>query len=133
MSPVFVVEGGHRLKGTVRPAGNKNAALPILAATLLADGPVTLHNVPRIRDVETLLELLAGQGVSLQWQDEHTLVADARKAHAGDPDPALCSRIRASIQTVQFIIVRRPGGEHDDRKFGLLAEGAADFKAVHSR
>ena len=118
MSPVFVVEGGHRLKGTVRPAGNKNAALPILAATLLADGPVTLHNVPRIRDVETLLELLAAQGVSLQWQDEHTLVADARKAHAGDPDPALCSRIRASILLAGPMLARfgrvrlpPPGGD----------------------
>jgi UDP-N-acetylglucosamine 1-carboxyvinyltransferase len=118
MSPVFVVEGGHRLKGTVRPAGNKNAALPILAATLLADGPVTLHNVPRIRDVETLLEILAAQGVAFTWQDEHTLVADARKAHAGDPDPALCSRIRASILLAGPMLARfgrvrlpPPGGD----------------------
>ena len=49
--PSFVVDGGHRLHGTLRPAWNKNAALPILAATLLADGPVTLHYMPRIRDV----------------------------------------------------------------------------------
>jgi len=118
MSPVFVVEGGHRLKGTVRPAGNKNAALPILAATLLADAPVTLRNVPRIRDVETLLELLESQGVAVTWQDEHTLVADARKARAGDPDPALCSRIRASILLAGPMLARfgrvrlpPPGGD----------------------
>ena len=95
--PSFVVEGGHRLHGTVRPAGNKNAALPILAATLLADGPVTLHNMPRIRDVDTMIELLEAQGVVCDWKGEHTLIADARGAHAGDPDPVLCSHIRASI------------------------------------
>ena len=50
----FVVEGGHRLSGTIVPSGNKNAALPIIAAALLTEHPVTLHNVPRIRDVETL-------------------------------------------------------------------------------
>ncbi|NIS31028.1 MAG: UDP-N-acetylglucosamine 1-carboxyvinyltransferase, partial [Actinobacteria bacterium] len=50
-----VVEGGHRLDGRIRPAGNKNAALPCLAATVLAGGPVTLDNVPRIRDVLTFL------------------------------------------------------------------------------
>jgi UDP-N-acetylglucosamine 1-carboxyvinyltransferase len=118
MSPVFVVEGGHRLKGTVRPAGNKNAALPILAATLLADGPVMLHNVPRIRDVETLLELLAAQGITCAWQDEHTLAVDARQARAGDPDPALCSRIRASILLAGPMLARfgrvrlpPPGGD----------------------
>jgi len=118
MSPVFVVEGGHRLKGTVRPAGNKNAALPILAATLLADGPVTLRNVPRIRDVETLIELLEAQGVSFTWEGEHTLLADARKARAGDPDPVLCSRIRASILLAGPMLARfgrvrlpPPGGD----------------------
>ena len=50
----FQVQGGRPLSGTVRPAGNTNAALPILASTLLADGPVHLSNVPRIRDVQTM-------------------------------------------------------------------------------
>jgi UDP-N-acetylglucosamine 1-carboxyvinyltransferase len=95
--PSFIVEGGQTLQGSVRPAGNKNAALPMLAATLLADGTVTLRNVPRIRDVETMIELLAAQGVQFSWSDEHTLIADARGARAGDPDPALCAKIRASI------------------------------------
>ena len=62
MAPRFRVRGGRTLNGTVRPAGNKNAALPILAATLLGDGPSELENVPRIRDVETMLELLADLG-----------------------------------------------------------------------
>src|SRR5512135_1434443 len=97
MTPFFTVEGGRKLHGTVRPAGNKNAALPILAATLLADGPVVLHNVPRIRDVETLIELLRSQGVTATWTAEHTVEVDARGASPADPDPALCNRIRASI------------------------------------
>jgi len=116
--PSFVVDGGHRLQGRVRPAGNKNAALPILAATLLADGPVTLHNMPRIRDVETMIELLEAQGVVCAWKSEHTLVADARSAHAGDPDPVLCSHIRASILLAGPMLARfgrvrlpPPGGD----------------------
>ncbi len=116
--PSFVVEGGQRLHGTVRPAGNKNAALPILAATLLADGPVTLHNVPRIRDVDAMIALLAAQGVIFSWSDEHTLVADARQARSGDPDPALCGSIRASILLAGPMLARfgrvrlpPPGGD----------------------
>lgn len=118
MSPYFVVEGGHRLGGTVRPAGNKNAALPILAATLLADGPVVLHNVPHIRDVETMLDLLRAQNVRAQWRDEHTLEMDARSASATDPDPVLCGKIRASILLAGPMLARfgrvrlpPPGGD----------------------
>ena len=61
MPPRFLVRGGRPLRGTVRPAGNKNAALPILAATVLADGVVELDNIPRIRDVETLTRKATGQ------------------------------------------------------------------------
>ncbi len=118
MAPFFVVEGGHRLSGAVRPAGNKNAALPILAATLLADGPCVLDNVPRIRDVETLLELLAAQGVTVSWQGDHTVTLDARGARAGDPDPALCAKIRASVLLAGPMLARfgrvrlpPPGGD----------------------
>jgi UDP-N-acetylglucosamine 1-carboxyvinyltransferase len=118
MAPLFVVEGGHRLSGTVRPAGNKNAALPILAATLLADGPCVLENVPRIGDVETLLELLVAQGVTADWRADHTLAVDARHATSADPDPALCARIRASVLLVGPMLARfgrvrlpPPGGD----------------------
>jgi UDP-N-acetylglucosamine 1-carboxyvinyltransferase len=114
----FIVDGGHRLAGTIHPAGNKNAALPILAASLLADAPLTLRNVPRIRDVETMIELLAAQGVAFEWLDEHTLVADSRQAKADDPDPALCGRIRASILLAGPMLARfgrvrlpPPGGD----------------------
>src|SRR3954465_3117108 len=61
----FVIEGGAPLSGTVAPAGNKNAALPLIAAALLTPEPVILHNVPRIRDTEALIELLADLGVSV--------------------------------------------------------------------
>jgi len=59
----FVIRGGRPLTGTITPSGNKNAALPLLAATLLTDQPVVLHNVPRIRDVHTMMQLLAALGV----------------------------------------------------------------------
>ncbi|MBI4543241.1 MAG: UDP-N-acetylglucosamine 1-carboxyvinyltransferase [Gemmatimonadetes bacterium] len=118
MSSTFVVEGGHRLAGSVRPAGNKNAALPILAAALLADGPVVLHNVPRIGDVETMLDLLRALDVRASWEDEHTLAVDARGASPADPDPALCGRIRASILLAGPMLARfgrvrlpPPGGD----------------------
>lgn len=116
--PAFIVEGRRRLHGTVRPAGNKNAALPILAATLLADGPVTLHNVPRIRDVETLIHLLAAQGAAFEWTGGSTLRVDTRQAREGDPDPVLCARIRASILLAGPMLARfrrvrlpPPGGD----------------------
>src|ERR1041385_4354519 len=97
MPPSFRVTGGRPLSGTVRPAGNKNAALPILAATLLADGPCRIDNVPRIRDVETMLELLAHLGAVAQWTGPNTVEVDASRAAARELDPALCARIRASI------------------------------------
>ena len=63
----FVIEGGVPLSGTVVPAGNKNGALPILAACLLTDEEVTLRNVPRISDVDAMLALLASLGAAVTW------------------------------------------------------------------
>ncbi len=63
----FVIEGGRTLSGTVRAAGNKNGALPILAATVLASDEVRLSNVPRIRDVETMVDLLRDLGADAEW------------------------------------------------------------------
>lgn len=118
MPPRFKVRGGHPLRGTVRPAGNKNAALPILAATLLADGPVELENVPRIRDVETMLALLADLGASATWTGSNTLRVDAAAARPKPLDPGLCARIRASILLAGPLLARfgqvilpPPGGD----------------------
>src|SRR5882757_2093999 len=63
----FVIEGGTQLSGTIVPAGNKNGALPILAASLLTEDQVTLRNVPRIRDVEAMMLLIEGLGADVRW------------------------------------------------------------------
>ena len=68
----FSVEGGRTLSGTIRPSGNKNAALPIIAAALLTEHPVTLENLPRIRDVEVLVELVKSTGVQMDWTGRNT-------------------------------------------------------------
>src|SRR5207244_6682446 len=68
----FVVEGGTPLHGEITPAGNKNEALPLIAASLLTDDPVTLHNVPRIRDVRGMLEVASALGASVEDLDPHT-------------------------------------------------------------
>jgi UDP-N-acetylglucosamine 1-carboxyvinyltransferase len=114
----FQVQGGRPLSGTVRPAGNKNAALPILASTLLADGPVHLSNVPRIRDVESMAALLSDLGASVQWTGPNALTVDTRSAVSKPLDPALCARIRASILFAAPLVARfgkvvlpPPGGD----------------------
>src|SRR5258707_5281029 len=97
MPPSFSVTGGRALKGTIHPAGNKNAALPILAATLLADGPCRIDNVPRIRDVETMLALLAHLGAEVRWLGANTVEVNPARAEPRELDPSLCARIRSSI------------------------------------
>ena len=97
MAPTFCVSGGRALEGTIRPAGNKNAVLPILAATLLADGPCRIDNVPKIRDVETMLDLLAHLGARVEWVGPNSVVVHTGSAEPRELDPALCARIRASI------------------------------------
>src|ERR1041384_5626062 len=97
MPPSFRVTGGRPLSGTIRPAGNKNAALPILEASLLADGPCRIDNVPRIRDVETLLALLHHVGATVQWDGANTVEVDTSRAEPKPLDPALSKEIRAPI------------------------------------
>jgi len=118
MPPSFRVTGGRPLTGTIRPAGNKNAALPILAATLLADGPCRIDNVPRIRDVETLLALLQHVGAKVQWLGENSVEIDTSGAEPKPLDPQLCKEIRASILLAGPMLARfgrvtlpPPGGD----------------------
>jgi len=73
VSESFVIEGGQPLNGRIAVAGNKNGALPILAACLLTDEPVTLSNMPRIRDVETMIALLTQLGADVEWTGENAV------------------------------------------------------------
>src|SRR3954464_10522221 len=119
MAPIqYIVEGGHRLKGAIEPSGNKNAALPIIAAALLTEHPVTLDNVPRIRDTETLVELVRSVGAIAEWQARNTLLIHAKDVRAADLDAELCARIRASILLAGPLLARcgevmlpPPGGD----------------------
>jgi UDP-N-acetylglucosamine 1-carboxyvinyltransferase len=113
----FVIEGDRPLNGSIRAAGNKNAALPIIAAALLADDPVTLTNVPAIRDVETMLELVADLGVDVDVGGGRIRIhaTDLRKHEL---DEELCTRIRASILLAGPLLTRwgeaivpPPGGD----------------------
>lgn len=116
--PSFVVEGGHVLGGAIRPAGNKNAALPALAATLLSREKVTLENVPRIRDVETLIEIIGSLGARVEWVGEDVVEVVAGGVNGGRPDPDLAKLIRASILLAGPLLARfgsvtlgPPGGD----------------------
>src|SRR5947207_14263485 len=94
----FVVEGGRRLEGTIRPGGNKNAALPILAACLLTDEPVTLHNLPDIQDVRVMLEILEGLGATVDRLERNVVRIQAKGECAPPPDPGLSNKIRPPIE-----------------------------------
>jgi UDP-N-acetylglucosamine 1-carboxyvinyltransferase len=114
----FVIEGGHPLSGTVRAAGNKNAALPILAASLLSAEPVLLKNVPRIRDVETMVELIAHVGAEAEWTGPNEVRIKAGEITNTDLDPELCRQIRASFLLAGPLLARvgkvnipPPGGD----------------------
>lgn len=93
----FIIEGGIPLKGVVTPSGNKNAALPLLAACLLTGEPVILHNVPDIRDVNDMRMLIESLGVEVADLGDRSWRITARSVRPADLDPDLCRRIRASI------------------------------------
>ena len=114
----FVIEGGCPLSGTIVPAGNKNAALPALAACLLTPEEVLLRNVPRIRDVDAMLRLLTAIGVRCEWRDENVVALQAADVDPGAVDPELCEPIRASFLLTGPLLARfgraqmpRPGGD----------------------
>lgn len=114
----FVVEGGHRLTGTIRPSGNKNAALPIIAAALLTDQPVELDNIPRIADTQTLVDLVGSVGVDIKWTGRNAIRIHASEVRAASLDPELCAKIRASILLAGPLLARcgevllpPPGGD----------------------
>ena len=114
----FVIEGGIPLRGEVTPAGNKNAALPLLAACLLTEEPVILRNVPQIRDVIHMRKLIESLGAQVEELDENTWRVTVRELIASHVDPDLCRRIRASILIAGPVVGRvgnlrlpPPGGD----------------------
>jgi UDP-N-acetylglucosamine 1-carboxyvinyltransferase len=114
----FIIEGGIPLEGEVEPSGNKNAALPILAACLLTDERITLSNLPDIQDVQTMRALLQSLGVSITMIDAHKWEIQAKEIKPADLDSGLSSKIRASILLAGPMIARMgtlklppPGGD----------------------
>ena len=107
--PKFIVHGGNRIKGTVRPNGNKNAALPMLAATLLTEEDVFLENVPRIKDVLTLMNLLEVLGAETEWTGPNEVRVRAADVGATQLDAAAAARIRASILLAGPMLARTGG------------------------
>jgi UDP-N-acetylglucosamine 1-carboxyvinyltransferase len=93
----FVIEGGVPLNGEVTPAGNKNAALPLIAASLLTDEPIILHNVPPIKDVGVMRHLIESLGAQVEDLDATSWRITAQDLEPADLDPDLCRSIRASI------------------------------------
>ena len=142
----FLVTGGRPVGGTFRPLGNKNAALPMLAACLLTDAPVRLDNVPRILDVENMLLLLADLGVTVT-RTGHSVTLCAATLRKTALDPALCRKVRGSILLAGPLAARHgraemypPGGDGIGRRrldthyAGLASLGiAADLRAAPAR
>jgi UDP-N-acetylglucosamine 1-carboxyvinyltransferase len=117
-SESFVIEGRRPLEGTIRATGNKNAALPIVAACLLTDEPVVLRNVPAITDVETMVALAVALGVAVERRGGGEVLIRAERTPSTELDEELCRRIRASILFAGPLLARAgeaiippPGGD----------------------
>src|SRR3954451_9135935 len=94
----FVIDGGAPLSGTVIPAGNKNAALPCIAASALTSDEVVVRNIPRIRDVQAMLDLLEDLGATVEWRGEHEVAICAGGVTAESTvDARISTLIRASF------------------------------------
>lgn len=114
----FIINGGIPLHGEVTPGGNKNAALPLLSACLLSEEPVTLRNVPDIKDVQIMGELIQSLGVEIKKLEATTWQIHAKEIHPTDLDPDLCRKIRASILLAGPVVAKTgnlqlppPGGD----------------------
>jgi UDP-N-acetylglucosamine 1-carboxyvinyltransferase len=136
----FVIEGGRPLQGHVRAAGNKNAALPLLAACVISNEDVRLENVPRIRDVETMMALLRDIGADAEWTGPNDVRINAAAATRHELSEDLCSRMRASILLAGPLLARfgrasvpPPGGDPIGRRrldvhMHALAELGVDIR-----
>ncbi len=119
----FRITGGERLGGRIKASGNKNAALPILACALLADGPVTIRNLPRIGDVNTMLRLIESMGAELTFSGEHEVEIRSNSLRNSPLDAELCRKVRGSILLAAPLLHRFgelilpfPGGDRIGRR-----------------
>src|ERR1700679_2302233 len=119
----FVIHGGTPPSGPPPPARNNNGAPAILAASVLTDAELTLSNVPRIRDVDAMLEILSGLGVRVDWRGKNELSLCAANVDASAVDPQLGERIRASFLLAGPLLARfgraempPPGGDYIGRR-----------------
>jgi UDP-N-acetylglucosamine 1-carboxyvinyltransferase len=139
----FVIEGGHRLSGAITPVGNKNAALPLLAAALLTDEPLTLHNVPNIGDVRTKLELIRKLGIECTPLGDGSWRLRTGNVEDRQPDVELARRIRTApllagplLARRGFVTIPRPGGDRIGRRrldthFQALQALGAEIEVAH--
>ena len=119
----LIVEGGRRLVGKLSVEGNKNSALPLLAACLLTDEECVLHNVPRIRDVQVLSTLLQGLGATVEGLGTSTLRIRCAQVTSDQPDPEMVGKLRGSVLLLGPLLARRgsarlarPGGDFPARR-----------------
>ena len=113
----FLIQGGQKLNGVISVSGSKNAALPIIAATLLTDQKCVIRNVPKIADIDVMLEILADLGAEIAWIGEHTLEINTKNVKSYTPNPVLVNSIRASVLFMGPLLMRfgkvkiaKPGG-----------------------
>jgi UDP-N-acetylglucosamine 1-carboxyvinyltransferase len=119
----FVIEGRHPIQGTVVPSGNKNAAFPLISAALLTDEPVTLHNLPDIGDVRTMLDVVEDLGVELTRHSPNSVTLRTGAIRKTTPDPILFGDIRGALLLMGSMVARegridlpRPGGDQIGRR-----------------
>lgn len=135
----LIVEGGHELSGVISVEGNKNSALPLLVACLLTEQSCRLANVPRIKDVGVMIELLQSLGAEVHWADINTLEICCQKLTSAEPDRRLVGRLRGSVLLLGPLLARLgharlapPGGDFPARRTisvhlqALRALGARD-------
>src|SRR6478752_376593 len=127
----LLIEGGQRLSGAVSVEGNKNAALPLLAACLLTSDECVLTNVPRISDVEVMARLLLDLGAEVEGIGSSTLTVRCPDVVKEEPDPALVGRLRGSVLLLGPLLARRgraklaaPGGDFPARRTISTQTGA---------
>jgi len=102
----IVIQGGIPLSGSVEASGAKNAALPLLAAAILADGPVTYHRIPHLKDISTMMTLLAYQGAEVTYDDQSRLHVDTRNANKPEAPYELVKTMRASALVLGPLLAR---------------------------